>query len=334
MMLVTGGCGFIGSNFILDRIMNSDEKIINLDSLTYAGDASRLASLLGNKKYEFIHGSINDRELVENLFKLHSPQSVVHFAAESHVDRSINSSSPFIETNVNGTLNLLQSSLNFWLSLDEQAQKTFRFINVSTDEVYGSLEEGDSAFTEHSRYLPNSPYAASKASSDHLARAFFKTYGLPTIVTNCSNNYGPMQHSEKLIPVIIINALKGVDIPIYGDGRQIRDWIHVKDHCDAISTVLEAGYLGENYNIGGDNELPNLTIVKMICELLDEMQPKKNGSYFELTKHVSDRLGHDRRYAVDASRLKKETGWQPKQLFLTGLRETVGWYIDNHASFV
>lgn len=331
-ILVTGGAGFIGSNFVLDWVANSKDRIVNLDLLTYAGNINNLASIANNPSHVFVKGDIADAELVTGLFKQYKPWAIVNFAAESHVDRSISNSSNFIHTNIIGTYNLLEVARSYFDDLTNNEQKTFRFLHVSTDEVYGSLEKNDPAFTEESNYQPNSPYSASKASSDHLVRAWFHTYGLPTIITNCSNNYGPYQFPEKLIPLIITNALAGKNLPIYGDGQNIRDWLFVSDHCAAIMEVLTKGMPGEFYNIGGNNEKTNLEVVNVICALLDELAPRpKNGltSYSELINFVKDRQGHDWRYAINSSKVQKELKWHPKESFETGIAKTVRWYLDN-----
>lgn len=330
MILVTGGAGFIGSNFILDWLEHSDMSILNLDALTYAGNLGNLASITDNKKHIFIKGNICDKFIVSEIMKKYRPKKVVHFAAESHVDRSISGPEKFFQTNVMGTLNLLECSKNFYDSeLDEKEKLEFRFLHVSTDEVYGSLKQEDQAFTEETPYRPNSPYAASKASSDLIVRAWFQTYGFPVLTTNCSNNYGPYQFPEKLIPMIISNAISRKPIPIYGDGLNVRDWLYVKDHCSAIRLVLEKGRVGENYNIGGGNEQNNITIVKMICKILDEMIPHPEGSYSNLISFVKDRPGHDRRYAINAGKIKLELGWKPIENFDSGIRKTVQWYLEN-----
>ena len=336
-LLVTGGAGFIGANFVLDWIAGSDEPVVNLDKLTYAGNLETLASLQGNPRHIFVQGDICDRALVEQLLAEHRPRAVVNFAAESHVDRSIHGPGDFVQTNIVGTFNLLESVRGYWQSLPKDADghatlamTDFRFLHVSTDEVYGSLAKDDPAFAETNRYEPNSPYSASKAASDHLVRAWHHTYGLPVLTTNCSNNYGPYHFPEKLIPLMIVNALAGKPLPVYGDGMQIRDWLYVKDHCSAIRRVLEAGRLGETYNVGGWNEKPNIEIVKTVCALLDEMRPKADGtSYTTQITYVTDRPGHDRRYAIDARKLEAELGWKPAETFETGIRKTVEWYLAN-----
>ncbi len=330
MILVTGGAGFIGSNFILDWLAAGDESVVNLDKLTYAGNLENLASLKNDKRYLFVQGDIGDSALVPGLLEQHRPRAIINFAAESHVDRSIHGPGEFIHTNIVGTFNLLESVKAYWKALEGSSREAFRFAHVSTDEVFGSLAPGEAAFTELHRYEPNSPYSASKAASDHLVRAYHHTYGLPVITTNCSNNYGPFHFPEKLIPLMIVNALAGKALPVYGDGQQIRDWLYVGDHCSAIRRVLEAGRVGETYNIGGWNEQPNLDIVNKICAMLDELRPKPNGvSYREQIKFVTDRPGHDRRYAIDARKVEKELGWKPAETFDTGLRKTVEWYLSN-----
>ena len=330
MILVTGGAGFIGGNFVLDWLAGSDEPVVNLDALTYAGNLHTLESLKNDARHIFVHGDIGDAILVPELLKKHRPRAVVNFAAESHVDRSIHGPADFIQTNVLGTFNLLESVRAYWSELPESEKSAFRFLHVSTDEVYGSLEKDDAPFAETHRYEPNSPYSASKAASDHLVRAWHHTYGLPVLTTNCSNNYGPYHFPEKLIPLVILNALAGKSLPIYGDGQQIRDWLYVRDHCSAIRRVLEAGRLGETYNVGGWNEKANLEVVNTICVLLDELQPRADGkSYAEQISFVTDRAGHDRRYAIDARKLERELGWKPAETFESGIRKTVQWYLDN-----
>ena len=330
MILVTGGAGFIGSNFVLDWLDNSDEPVVNLDLLTYAGNLENLASLKNNPKHHFVQGNIGDRALLAKLLAQYQPRAVINFAAESHVDRSIHGPSDFIQTNIVGTFNLLESAREYWTALPEAEKASFRFLHVSTDEVYGSLAKNDPAFSETNRYEPNSPYSASKAASDHLVRAWHHTYGLPVLTTNCSNNYGPYHFPEKLIPLCILNALAGKPLPIYGDGQQIRDWLYVKDHCSAIRRVLEAGKLGETYNVGGWNEKANLEVVHTLCEILDELKPRDDGqSYKNQITFVKDRPGHDRRYAIDATRLEKELGWKPAETFESGIRKTVMWYLEH-----
>jgi dTDP-glucose 4,6-dehydratase len=329
MILVTGGAGFIGSNFVLDWLARSDEAVVNLDALTYAGNRENLASLEGDARHVFVQGDICDRALVDRLLAEHRPRAVVHFAAESHVDRSIHGPGAFMRTNVEGTFTLLEAARGYWGGLPATEKDAFRFLHVSTDEVYGSLGPTDPAFTESHPYEPNSPYSASKAASDHLVRAWHHTYGLPVLTTNCSNNYGPYHFPEKLIPLMIVNALAGKPLPVYGDGQQVRDWLYVKDHCAAIREVLARGRLGETYNVGGWNERPNLEIVRQVCALLDEMKPDPAGPYARLITHVADRPGHDRRYAIDARKLERELGWRPAETFETGIRKTVRWYLDH-----
>ena len=329
MILVTGGAGFIGSNFVLDWIAATGEAVVNLDLLTYAGNLRNLASLRGNARHVFVQGDICDRNLVDRLLAAHRPRAVLHFAAESHVDRSIHGPGAFMRTNVEGTFALLEATRAYWSALPGGAKAGFRFHHVSTDEVYGSLTPDAPAFTESHAYEPNSPYSASKAASDHLVRAWHHTYGLPVITTNCSNNYGPYHFPEKLIPLMIVNALAGKPLPVYGDGRQIRDWLYVTDHCSAIRAVLERGRLGETYNIGGGNEQANIDIVHRVAALLDELQPSAAGPYARLITHVVDRPGHDRRYAIDAQKIERELGWRPTETFETGIRKTVQWYLAN-----
>jgi dTDP-glucose 4,6-dehydratase len=329
-ILVTGAVGFIGSNFVLDWFSQSTEEVVSLDLLTYAGNLENLSSLNQNSHHHFVKGNIGDRDLVLNLLKKHDIRAVIHFAAESHVDRSIHGPGDFIETNIVGTYHLLESVRSYWDNLNEASKKTFRFFHVSTDEVYGSLNDKAQAFTENHPYEPNSPYSASKAASDHLVRAWFHTYGLPVLTTNCSNNYGPYQFPEKLIPLCILNAINGKALPIYGDGEQIRDWLYVKDHCSAIREVLSEGKIGETYNIGGWNEKTNLEVVETLCAILDEFKPKSDGkSYADQITFVKDRPGHDRRYAIDASKLGRDLGWRPQETFETGLRKTVLWYLEH-----
>jgi len=330
MIFVTGGAGFIGGNFVIDWLAHSDEPVVNLDKLTYAGNLQTLAGLQGDPRHTFVQGDIGDKDLVEHLLSKHRPRALVNFAAESHVDRSIRGPGDFIQTNIVGTYKLLEAVRGYWFALPEIEKSAFRFLHVSTDEVYGSLGPSDPAFVETNRYEPNSPYSASKAASDHLVRAWYHTYGLPVLTTNCSNNYGPFHFPEKLIPLMIVNALAGKDLPVYGDGMQIRDWLYVKDHCSAIRRVLEAGLLGETYNVGGWNEKPNIEIVKAVCALLDELCPKADGSsYASQITYVTDRPGHDRRYAIDARKLEAELGWKPTETFETGIRKTVQWYLQN-----
>ncbi len=329
-VLITGGAGFIGANFVLDWVANTSEKIVNLDKLTYAGNLESLASLDTHPQHVFVQGDIGDANLVSQLLAEHQPRAVLNFAAESHVDRSIHGPGDFIETNIVGTFRLLESVRGYWQNLSAEDQAKFRFLHVSTDEVYGSLSPEAPAFTEQHSYEPNSPYSASKAASDHLVRAWHHTYGLPVLTTNCSNNYGPLHFPEKLIPLMIVNALAGKPLPVYGDGMQVRDWLYVKDHCSAIRCVLEGGRLGETYNVGGWNEKPNIDIVKTVCALLDELRPRADGqSYATQITYVKDRPGHDRRYAIDARKLEKELGWKPAETFETGIRKTVAWYLEN-----
>lgn len=335
-ILVTGGAGFIGSNFVLDWLAHDDEPIINLDKLTYAGNLENLIGLRGDARHIFVHGDIGDAVLVGKLLAEHHPRAVINFAAESHVDRSIHGPGEFIQTNITGTFQLLESVRGYWEALEDEAKECFRFLHVSTDEVYGSLTRHAPAFSETSRYEPNSPYSASKAASDHLVRAYHHTYGLPVLTTNCSNNYGAYQFPEKLIPLIIHNALAGQPLPIYGDGQQIRDWLYVNDHCSAIRRVLEAGRVGETYNVGGKNEKTNLEVVQTLCDILDERAPPSAshapvGSYRALITFVRDRPGHDRRYAIDAGKLERELGWKPQETFETGVRKTVEWYLTNQS---
>jgi dTDP-glucose 4,6-dehydratase len=330
MILVTGGAGFIGSNFVLDWLAASAEPVLNLDKLTYAGNLENLRSLDGDDRHVFVQGDIGDQKLLAELLARHQPRAIVNFAAESHVDRSIHSPGTFIETNVVATFRLLEAARNYWDMLQGESREAFRFLHVSTDEVYGSLGASDAAFTEQHRYEPNSPYSASKAASDHLVRAYHHTYKLPVITTNCSNNYGPYHFPEKLIPLMIVNALAGKPLPVYGDGQQIRDWLYVSDHCSAIRRVLEAGSPGETYNIGGWNEKPNIEIVQTICTLLDELSSRAGGgSYRDQITFVTDRPGHDRRYAIDARKVERELGWKPAETFETGIRKTVNWYLKN-----
>jgi dTDP-glucose 4,6-dehydratase len=327
MILVTGGAGFIGANFILEWLGETDEAVVNLDKLTYAGNLANLASLKDDARHVFAHGDIADRALVERLLEAHRPRAIVNFAAESHVDRSIHGPAPFIETNVVGTFTLLDAARFFYAGLAPREQASFRFLHVSTDEVYGSLGPGDAPFSEDTAYAPNSPYAASKAAADHLARAYHHTYGMPVLTTNCSNNYGPRQFPEKLIPLMIHNALAGKVLPIYGDGGNVRDWLYVGDHCTAIRTVLERGRPGETYNIGGSAERTNLDVVRTLCRILGEFRP--NRDYAAQITFVKDRPGHDRRYAIDATKIKTELGWTPRESFESGLKRTVSWYLDN-----
>ncbi len=330
MILVTGGAGFIGSNFVLDWLAQSDEPIVNLDKLTYAGNLENLASLQADTRHVFVQGDLGDRTLVDRLLIEHKPRAVLHFAAESHVDRSIHGPEDFIQTNIVGTFRLLEAVRAYWSTLPKAEQAAFRFLHVSTDEVYGTLSQDDPPFAETNAYEPNSPYSASKAASDHLVRAWHHTYGLPVLTTNCSNNYGPYHFPEKLIPLMIVNALVGKPLPVYGDGLQVRDWLYVKDHCSAIRRVLQAGRLGETYNVGGWNEKPNIEIVHTVCALLDELRPKVDGSSYKAQiTHVQDRPGHDRRYAIDARKIERELGWKPAETFETGIRKTVQWYLDH-----
>ena len=330
MILVTGGAGFIGGNFVLDWVAQHDEPVVNLDKLTYAGNLETLAPLQGNPRHIFVQGDIGDKALLDKLLAEHQPRAVINFAAESHVDRSIHGPEDFIQTNIVGTFHLLESVRAYYNGLSDAAKAAFRFLHVSTDEVYGTLAPDAPAFTEQHPYEPNSPYSASKAASDHLVRAYHHTYGLPVLTTNCSNNYGPYHFPEKLIPLMIVNALAGKPLPVYGDGMQVRDWLYVKDHCSAIRRVLEAGRVGETYNIGGWNEKPNIEIVHRICALLDEKRPRADGtSYAEQITHVQDRPGHDRRYAIDARKIERELGWRPAETFESGIDKTVQWYLDN-----
>ena len=329
MILVTGGAGFIGANFILDWTAATDEPVLNLDALTYAGNLASLRSLAGDPRHIFVKGDITDRALLDRLLAEHRPRAIVHFAAESHVDRSIHGPAAFIKTNVEGTFTLLEAARAHWSGLAGAARSAFRFHHVSTDEVYGSLAPGAPAFTETHAFEPNSPYSASTAASDHLVRAWFHTYGLPVVTTNCSNNYGPFHFPEKLIPLLIVNALAGKPLPVYGDGRQVRDWLFVKDHCAAIRAVLARGRLGETYNVGGWNEQPNIDIVHTVCALLDRLRPDIAGPYARLIIHVADRPGHDRRYAIDARKIERELGWKPAETFASGIEKTVRWYLDN-----
>lgn len=329
-ILVTGGAGFIGSNFVLDWLAQSDEPIVNLDKLTYAGNLDNLAGLEADARHIFVKGDIGDRKLVAKLLSEHNPRAVINFAAESHVDRSIHGPAEFIQTNVVSTFTLLEEVRTYWANLAESEKTAFRFLHVSTDEVYGSLEKDEPAFREENQYRPNSPYSASKAASDHLVRCYHHTYGLPVVTTNCSNNYGPFHFPEKLIPLCILNALSLKPLPIYGDGQQIRDWLYVRDHCSAIRRVLDAGKLGETYNVGGWNEKANLDVVRTLCAILDELHPRADGqSYATQIAFVKDRPGHDRRYAIDAGKLERELGWKPVETFETGIRKTVQWYLEH-----
>ena len=329
-ILVTGAAGFIGSNFVLDWCNQSSELVVSLDLLTYAGNIKNLSPLDNNPHHQFVYGNIGDRPLVSAVLKKFQPRAIINFAAESHVDRSIYGPGDFIETNIVGTYNLLEVVRNHWNCLDDTTKKLFKFLHVSTDEVYGSLSDNAPPFTENNPYEPNSPYSASKASSNHIVRAWFHTFGLPVLTTNCSNNYGPYHFPEKLIPLCLLNALNGMPLPIYGDGKQIRDWLYVKDHCSAICKVLNQGQIGETYNIGGRNEKTNLEVIKALCAVLDELKPKLDGkSYSDQITFVKDRPGHDRRYAIDASKLERELGWIPKETFESGLRKTVVWFLEN-----
>jgi len=329
-ILITGGCGFIGSNFVLKQVQNSKNKCLNLDKLTYAGNISNLSSILSQPNYQFVRGDICDTQLISNTINQFQPDSIIHFAAESHVDRSIDYPKQFIQTNIVGTATLLDACLDYWQSIiNKEKRENFRFLHVSTDEVFGSLDK-DKFFTETTRYDPSSPYSASKAGSDHLARAWNRTYGFPVLIINCSNNYGPYQFPEKLIPLVIANCIDVKPLPVYGEGLNIRDWLYVKDHCDAIDLVLQRGVIGETYNIGGNNEISNIDIVKTICSVLDKLRPRKNGNpYNQLITYVKDRPGHDFRYAIDASKINNDIGWKPKENFETGLRKTIQWYLDN-----
>jgi dTDP-glucose 4,6-dehydratase len=330
MILVTGGAGFIGSNFVLDWLGQTSEGVVNLDKLTYAGNLSNLATVRDDERHVFIHGDIGDGPLVQKLLASYRPRAILHFAAESHVDRSIHGPAAFVQTNVNGTFSLLEAARAYWSGLPDAERAAFRFLHVSTDEVYGSLGPNDPPFAETNRYEPNSPYSASKAASDHLVRAYHHTYGLPTLTTNCSNNYGPYHFPEKLIPLMIANARAGKPLPVYGDGQQIRDWLYVKDHCAAIRSVLAGGRLGETYNVGGWNEKANLDVVHLLCDILDDLAPRADGaSYRQQITYVADRPGHDRRYAIDARKIERELGWKPVETFDSGLRKTVQWYLDN-----
>src|SRR5256886_2313922 len=327
MLLVTGGAGFIGANFVVSTLEATGEPIVNLDKLTYAGNPRSLDAVREDARHRFVQGDICERERVRNLLATHRPRAIVHFAAESHVDRSIAGPAEFVQTNVVGTWALLEEARAYWEARGRDAG--FRFLHISTDEVYGSLGPDDPAFTEETPYAPNSPYAASKAAADHLVRAYYHTYGLPTLTTNCTNNYGPRQFPEKLIPLVIRNALAGEPLPVYGDGRNVRDWLYVADHCEAVRLVLEEGQVGETYNIGGENEQANIDVVRTICALLDRLRPPSAGSYAELIRHVTDRLGHDRRYAMNIAKIRRELGWRPRESFESGLEKTVRWYLDN-----
>ncbi len=329
MILVTGGAGFIGANFILDWMTQNNETVVNLDKLTYAGNLASLASLETDARHIFVHGDIGDRALLKSLLTKHRPRAILNFAAESHVDRSIHGPEDFIQTNVVGTFHLLEEVRSYWNGLNATDQADFRFLHVSTDEVYGSLGSSDPAFTEMTAYAPNSPYSASKAASDHMVRAYHHTYGLPVLTTNCSNNYGAYQFPEKLIPLVLMNCMAGKPLPIYGDGSNVRDWLFVGDHCSAIRAVLKAGRVGETYNVGGNNEKTNLQVVHTLCDILDELQPKKHGSYSDQIIFVTDRPGHDRRYAINAQKILNELGWKPAETFETGIRKTVTWYLQH-----
>jgi dTDP-glucose 4,6-dehydratase len=328
-VLVTGGAGFIGSNFVLDWLKHESADIVNLDCLTYAGNLENLSTVFDSDRHQFVEASINDVEATSDLLRENRPRAIVHFAAESHVDRSIHGPETFVETNVVGTFRLLQAAREYWNSLPDSERSSFRFLHVSTDEVYGSLGPDDPLFSETTAYAPNSPYAASKAASDHLVRSYHHTYGLPTLITNCSNNYGPHQFPEKMIPLMIVNALSGKPLPVYGDGLNVRDWLFVSDHCEAIRLVLQRGTPGQTYNIGGWNEKTNLEVIRIITTVLEEMAPKSTGTYESLITFVKDRPGHDRRYAIDASKIERELGWRPKRTFESGIRETVRWYLEN-----
>jgi dTDP-glucose 4,6-dehydratase len=328
-ILVTGGAGFIGSNFVLDWLKTETDPIINLDKLTYAANVANLSDIANSHRHELVVGDINDRELVRQILEKHSPRAIVHFAAESHVDRSIVGPDAFIQTNINGTFALLEEARAYWKGLAEPDKQLFRFLHVSTDEVYGSLGPEDPAFTETTPYAPNSPYSASKASSDFLVRAYHHTYGLPTLITNCSNNYGPYQFPEKLIPLIIHNALRGKQLPVYGDGTNVRDWLYVGDHCSGIRTVLRAGAPGQTYNIGGRSEMRNIDVVRTICRILDELRPSEHSPREQLIRFVTDRPGHDRRYAINCDKIERELGWSPQHPFATGIRDTIQWYLAN-----
>lgn len=332
MILVTGGAGFIGSNFVLDWLAQHDEPVLNVDKLTYAGNLNNLASLHDDVRHQFVHADICDTDVMLALLQKHQPSAIVHFAAESHVDRSIYGPAEFVRTNINGTFSLLEAARTYWSQLQAAEKQDFRFLHVSTDEVFGSLSPDDAPFSETTAYAPNSPYSASKAASDHLVRSYHHTYGLPTLTTNCSNNYGPFHFPEKLIPLVIANALAGKPLPIYGDGQQIRDWLYVGDHCAAIRQVLKRGKPGETYNIGGWNEQTNLDVVHTLCDMLDILRPKaKGGNYRAQITYVADRPGHDRRYAIDARKIERELGWKPGETFNTGIKKTVQWYLDNQS---
>jgi len=331
MLLVTGGAGFIGSNFVLAAVAQAGEPVVNLDKLTYAGSLRNLDALRGDARHSFVQGDIADRALLRKLLERHRPRAILHLAAESHVDRSIEGPAQFVQTNVVGTFCLLEEARAYWMQLAAPERAAFRFLHVSTDEVYGSLGPGDPAFTEETPYAPNSPYSASKASADHLVRAYHHTYGLPTLITNCSNNYGPHQFPEKLIPLMIHHALAGKPLPVYGDGLNVRDWLYVEDHCSALREVLARGQPGAVYNVGGSAEMKNIDLVKMLCALLDDAKPRTGGSYASLITFVKDRPGHDRRYAIDAGKIRRELGWRAQESFESGLRKTVRWYLDRVA---
>jgi dTDP-glucose 4,6-dehydratase len=333
MLLVTGGAGFIGANFVLQTLAAGGEPLVNLDKLTYAGNLRSLEALRGDARHLFVRGDIGDRALVGALLERHRPRAIVHFAAESHVDRSLHGPADFVHTNVLGTFCLLEEARAYWARLPEPERRAFRFLHVSTDEVYGSLGPADAPFTETTPYAPNSPYSASKAGADHLVRAYHHSYGLPTLTTNCSNNYGPFQFPEKLVPFMIQRALAGEPLPVYGDGANVRDWLYVRDHCAALREVLARGRPGETYNIGGESEMTNLDVVRQLCALLDEARPRGAGRYADLVTLVADRPGHDRRYAMDIGKIRRELGWRPAESFATGLRKTLGWYLD-HAAWV
>jgi dTDP-glucose 4,6-dehydratase len=331
MLLITGAAGFIGANYVYHQLEHSGEPIVVLDKLTYAGNAQTLEAAIATGRVQLVRGDICDRALVRQLIETHRPRALLHFAAESHVDRSIHGPGDFVQTNVIGTFSLLEETRAYWTALPGAEKDAFRFLHVSTDEVYGSLSDTDPAFSETTPYQPNSPYSASKAGSDHLVRAWHHTYGLPVLTTNCSNNYGPFQFPEKLIPLMILNALEGKPLPVYGDGENIRDWLYVRDHCEAIRQVLAKGRPGETYNVGGKNELKNIEVVTGICALLDELRPRSTGKYADLITYVKDRPGHDRRYAIDPTKIEAEIGWTPAETFETGFRKTVRWYLDNPA---
>lgn len=333
MILVTGGAGFIGSNFVIDWLKHGLDDIVVVDSLSYAGNLENLASLESDPRLVFVQADVCDRDAINALLDKHRPRALIHFAAESHVDRSILGPDEFIRTNINGTFNLLEAARRYWGGMGAPASSAFRFLHVSTDEVFGSLRADDPAFSETTAYAPNSPYSASKAASDHLVRAYHHTYGLPTLTTNCSNNYGPYQFPEKLIPLVILNALDGRSLPVYGDGLNVRDWLYVGDHCSAIRRVLESGAVGETYNIGGKNEMRNIDVVHTVCNILDRARPKASGSYAEQITFVRDRPGHDRRYAIDARKIERELGWTPEETFQTGIERTVQWYLG-HADWI